>query len=377
MIEENQIPVFNNVREGDIVRWCKRHQKGISNDVAFDISSLKDEELEKVFRVLFKPITDENVAWLRRYSADSFNVPDGTAHVVLAEWLLNNQRYLNRYLISVNQKLETGGYLIASFETAKKRHDKYYKAGHPRWFARLLYGFDFFWHRMCPKMRLTKKFYFCVTGKVRRALPRVEVLGRLYYCGFELYRELYVGEHYFIIAKKVKEPSTDEHPSYSPLIKLKRVGKDGKIINVYKCRSMYAYSEYLQKEMFDSNNLDKGGKIHDDFRITEWGRIMRKYWIDEWPMFINVLKGEMTIIGVRPLSQHYFSLYSPELQQLRTKFKPGMLPPFYADNPETLEEIQESEMRYLKAYEKHKLRTKWVYFWKIMKNILVKHKHSN
>lgn len=376
MIEEKKIPVFYDIREGNVVERYKNREKHNDCEQVFDISSLCDEELEKVFKVLFEPISEETVAWLRKYSSDSFNVPDGTAHVILAEWLLNNQRYLNRYMIAVNKKLETGGYFIASFETAKKRHDKYYKAGRPRWLSRLLYSFDFFWHRMCPKMKLTKKFYFWVNRNVKRALPRIEVFGRLYFCGFELYKEFYIGEHYFLIAKKVKEPSADEHPSYSPLIKLKRVGKDGKIINVYKCRSMYAYSEYLQKEMFDSNNLDKGGKIHDDFRITEWGRIMRKYWIDEWPMFINVLKGEMTIIGVRPLSQHYFSLYSPELQQLRTKFKPGMLPPFYADNPETLEEIQESEMRYLKAYEKHKLRTKWVYFWKIMKNILLKHKHS-
>lgn len=376
MIEEQKIPVFNDVREGDVIAGYKKKKKKKESQ-AFDISSLGDEELEKVFKVLFEPITKENIDWLRDYSIKSMAVPDQTGHVVLAEWSLNNQRYLNRYMIAVNQKLETGGFFIASFETARKRHEKYYKEGRPRWFSRILFGADFFWHRMCPKMKLTKKFYFFVNRNVKRALPRMEVFGRLYYCGFELFKELYVGEHYFIIARKVKEPSTDEHPSYSPLIKLKRVGKEGKIIDVYKWRSMYAYSEYLQKEMFESNNLEKGGKIQDDFRITEWGRIMRKYWIDEWPMFINVLKGQMCIIGVRPLSRHYYSLYSPELQQLRIKFKPGMLPPYYADNPETLEEIQESEMRYLKEYEKHKIRTKWKYFWKIMRNILIKHKHSN
>jgi len=371
LISEEKIPVFLNIRKDRVIVGNKTADESNNIDL-----SLGDEELEKVFRVLFKPVTEKNLAWLTAYAAQSVSVPDETAHVVLAEWLLNNQRYLNRYLISVNKKLETGGFLIGSFETARKRHDLYYKKGYPHWFARLLYGIDFFWHRMCPKMKLTKKLYFLLNRNVKRALPRMEVMGRLYFCGFELYKEIYIGDFYFFIAKKVKNPSTDEHPSYSPLITLKRVGKDGKIINVYKFRTMYAYSEYLQKSMYESNNLEKGGKISDDFRISGWGAIMRKYWIDEWPMFINVLKGEMAIIGVRPLSLHYFSLYSPELQQLRIKFKPGMLPPFYADNPETLEEIQASEMRYLKAYEKHKFRTKWVYFWKIMKNIFVKHRHS-
>lgn len=373
MIEEDKIPVFNDIREQDLL---ERYKGDVEGDHSFDISSLGDEELEKVFKVLFKPINEENLAWLKNYSQNSMSVPDGTGHVVLGEWFLNNQRYVNRYMISVNAKLETGGYFITCFETAKKRHDKYYTKGYPKFVARTLWFFDFFWHRMCPKMKLTKKFYFAVTRNVKRSLPRIEVLGRLYYCGFELYREFYIGEHYFIVAKKVKEPSNDEHPSYSPLIKLNRIGKDGKIIGVYKWRSMYAYSEYLQKEMFESNDLQQGGKISNDYRITEWGRIMRKYWIDEWPMFINVLKGDMCIIGVRPLSKHYYSLYSPELQQLRIKFKPGLLPPYYADIPETLEEIQESEMRYLKAYEKHKFKTKWVYFWKIMKNIFIRHKHS-
>jgi len=372
LIEEDKIPVFNDVRRDEVLEA----NKNVTVSGTFDLSTLGDEELEKVFNVLFQPISEETMAWLDDYAKKSVDVEDGTGHVVLGEWLLNNQRYLNRYMIMVNEKLENGGYFIACFETARKRHDKYYKKGYPRFVARTLYSMDFFWHRMCPKMKLTKKFYFAVTRNVKRALPRMEVMGRLYFCGFELYKELYVGEHYFIIAKKVKEPCTDAHPSYSPLIKLKRVGKDGKLIEVYKFRTMYAYSEYLQKSMYDSNKLEEGGKIHDDFRISGWGALMRKYWMDEWPMFINVLKGDMCIIGVRPLSQHYYSLYSKELQQLRIKFKPGMFPPFYADNPKTLEEIEESEMRYLKAYEQHKFKTKWVYFWKIMKNILIRHKHS-
>ena len=79
----------------------------------------------------------------------------------------------------------------------------------------------------------------------------------------------------------------------------------------------------------------------------------------------------MKLVGVRPLSSQYFNLYSKELQEKRIKFKPGLLPPYYADMPRTLEEIQESEMNYLLACEKKGVfLTDARYFWMILKNIL-------
>ena len=94
------------------------------------------------------------------------------------------------------------------------------------------------------------------------------------------------------------------------------------------------------------------------------------FWLDELPTLINWLRGELKFIGVRPLSRHYFSLYSPELQKRRIKYKPGLVPPFYTDKPETLEEIMESELRYLDAYDKHPLRTDFKYFFKAIYNII-------
>jgi lipopolysaccharide/colanic/teichoic acid biosynthesis glycosyltransferase len=105
---------------------------------------------------------------------------------------------------------------------------------------------------------------------------------------------------------------------------------------------------------------------------------MRKYWIDELPMLLNLIKGNMKIVGVRPISQHYFSLYSKELQEKRICHKPGLLPPFYADMPKTLDEIQASEMRYLTMCEERgTLVTDFIYFWKIVFTILVKRARSN
>jgi len=88
------------------------------------------------------------------------------------------------------------------------------------------------------------------------------------------------------------------------------------------------------------------------------------------------LKGDIKLIGVRPLSLQYFNLYTKEVQSLRILTKPGLLPPFYADMPNTLEEIQQSEKRYLEKYLQHPFLTDWNYCWKILRNILLRSKRS-
>jgi lipopolysaccharide/colanic/teichoic acid biosynthesis glycosyltransferase len=165
--------------------------------------------------------------------------------------------------------------------------------------------------------------------------------------------------------------------TYSPVIKLKRIGKGGKIIAVYKMRTMHPYSEFLQDFIYKNNKLSEGGKFKDDFRISGWGHLMRKLWIDELPMIINLLKGDLKIVGVRPLSLHYFNLYPQEIQKKRTKYRPGLLPPFYADMPKTLDEIVVSESKYLDQYEKAHFITDFKYFWKVLWNIIVKRARSN
>jgi lipopolysaccharide/colanic/teichoic acid biosynthesis glycosyltransferase len=104
--------------------------------------------------------------------------------------------------------------------------------------------------------------------------------------------------------------------------------------------------------------------------------MFRKLWIDELPMLINWIKGDLKFVGVRPISMQYLSLYSEGHQERRKNFKPGLLPPFYADLPNTIEEIELSEKRYLDAYEKNPIKTDVRYFFKALNNILIKHKRS-
>ena len=332
------------------------------------------EQLRELVAVAETPRGPERSTWLNDYAEKSWAVPDGEAEVILAKDHLNAIRFLNRYFRSANAKLKQDGYLVCGFDTSQKRRAQIFSK-YPKFFAYVVYFFDFLWHRVCPKMGLTRRFYYFCTRKVRKVFPRPEVLGRLYYCGFEVVSEQYIHDRYCVIAQKKRQPSKEQH-TYGLWIRLRRIGKDGNKFNVFKFRTMYAYSEYLQTYIYENNDLDVGGKFSDDYRVTEWGRFLRKTWLDELPMFVNILKGQMKLVGVRPLSQQYFNLYTKELQELRIKTKPGLLPPFYVDMPETLDEIQESETRYLEAYLKHPFRTDWKYFWKIVGNIVFKGKRS-
>ena len=135
---------------------------------------------------------------------------------------------------------------------------------------------------------------------------------------------------------------------------------------------MAPYSEYIQEFIYERYGLESGGKIKDDPRINPVGRILRRYWIDELPMLINLLKGDLKLFGVRPLSAHYLSLYDQDFIRYRQRFKPGLIPPCYVDLPQTMEEIIASEERYLRAYERRPLQTDLKYFGRFLRNVLVK-----
>ena len=180
----------------------------------------------------------------------------------------------------------------------------------------------------------------------------------------------------YFVSQKANIPALKEIPSTNLIIKLKRVGMNGMVFNLYKFRTMYPYSEFLQEYVYQLNHLNENGKILDDFRITGWGKIMRKFWLDELPQIVNFLRGDIGIFGARALSQHYFSLYPLQTRRMRIKFKNGLVPPYYADMPKTFDEIIESEERYFQRKMKNPLLTDIVYFSKAVKNIIFKKARS-
>jgi len=199
--------------------------------------------------------------------------------------------------------------------------------------------------------------------------------------GYEL--EEIVGEHHSIFIDSEFAKTMEYQDFWHNLNKgeyqsaqYKRIGKNGNTIFVYKFRTMHPYSEYVQKHIYELNQLDEGGKFKNDFRVTFFGRFLRKFWIDELPMFWNLLKGQVKLVGVRPLSEQYLSLYTEEVRQKRIKFKPGIIPPFYVDMPKTIDEIMASEMRYIAAYEKKPFFTDVSYFYTAIYNIIFKKARS-
>lgn len=289
---------------------------------------------------------------------------------------LNDILGINRLLAVINTKLPDNGVFICRFES-KSTLKKRLLLKYPQGLNYVVYSIVYFLKRFLPKMFFTRRLYYDITKGKNRILSKTEVLGRLYLCGFEVIKESKIDNYNYITARRTHEPDKKLQRMYGPLIKLNRIGKNGKKIEVYKFRTMHPFSEFLQAYIYGKNSLQDGGKFKRDIRITTLGRFMRKYWLDELPMLINLLQGSMKLVGVRPLSAQYFSLYSKELQELRTKFKPGLLPPFYADMPKTLAEIESSELKYLYMCQKNgTILTDIKYIFLILKNILFKNARS-
>jgi len=376
LISPTKMLSSNNVKINNLKNSGGKKRK-VPNLIFYD-STLKclDETIHKYISNYLTHLQVDKVHILNtRSSQDISRKSTKNCSAIINIRKINDYRSINNFFEETNKKLELGGLFINNFETHETRKARILK-NVPKPLKFIYYATDFTFHRILPKVKLTKRFYYRKTKGYGRVLTKSEILGRLYSSGFELINDKKIGGKLFIVAKKVKAPSYDTNPTYGPLIYLKRVGKGGEIIKVAKIRTMHPYAEYLQQYVFNKNNLKEGGKIHNDFRISKLGKIFRKYWIDEIPMLFNLVKGEMKLIGVRPLSKHYFDLYPNTLQSKRTLFKPGLLPPFYADMPKTLNEIADSEMRYLMAYEKEPLLTDVKYFIKIIENIIWKGKRS-
>ena len=84
-----------------------------------------------------------------------------------------------------------------------------------------------------------------------------------------------------------------------------RIGKNGKEFKLYKFRSMIPNADEVLKELMDTNTdifneYSKNKKLKDDPRVTKVGKFIRKTSLDEFPQFINVFKGDMSIVGNRP-----------------------------------------------------------------------------
>lgn len=282
---------------------------------------------------------------------------------------LNYAKNIDEHLRALNTLLPEGGIYIGRAETYWERKRRISRL----WGKRLgaaVWILDSIMNRAFARMRVVEHLYRWVTRSTFHMLSSTELLGRIFYCGFSLINMTRVdGLKYFAVIK-TGEPSTAPPPSRHLLFRMSRVGKGGKMIWVYKFRTMHPYSEYVQDYIVKMNGYNLVGKPNNDWRITGWGRWMRKLWIDEIPQVINILKLEMKVVGVRPLSKYRFNQFPAHIQDLRIQDKPGCIPPYVALNMPDEHGNIKAEIIYLCDKQRWRFAVDFRYFWKAVYNIL-------
>jgi exopolysaccharide biosynthesis polyprenyl glycosylphosphotransferase len=109
------------------------------------------------------------------------------------------------------------------------------------------------------------------------------------------------------------------------LFRQKRAGKNGHPFMMYKFRSMTTNAEMKQAELAAFNQMQGPVfKIDNDPRVTKFGRFLRRTSLDELPQLFNVLKGEMSLVGPRPLPLYEVEKFESVAQRRRLSMKPGL-----------------------------------------------------
>lgn len=117
---------------------------------------------------------------------------------------------------------------------------------------------------------------------------------------------------------------TLDDPHAGPIFTQIRCGKDGKEFKLYKFRTMWAGAEDNLAALLPRNELDGPAfKVKDDPRVTRFGHFLRKTSLDELPQLLNILRGEMSLVGPRPPLPQEVARYT-EYQRQRLKVVPGL-----------------------------------------------------
>ncbi|MDT2771477.1 sugar transferase [Enterococcus pseudoavium] len=121
------------------------------------------------------------------------------------------------------------------------------------------------------------------------------------------------------VAYKIRQ----EEPGSPVIFKQTRVGRDGKLFTMYKFRSMCIDAEKKLEELLHKNEVEGAMfKMKEDPRVTDIGKLIRKTSLDELPQLLNVLKGDMSLVGPRPPLEREVKEYTPHDKQ-RLLVKPG------------------------------------------------------
>jgi exopolysaccharide biosynthesis polyprenyl glycosylphosphotransferase len=131
-----------------------------------------------------------------------------------------------------------------------------------------------------------------------------------------------------------------------------RVGRQGRPFRIFKFRTMVANAESLLDELVDVKGLEQPMfKLKDDPRVTRVGHWLRRASLDELPQFVNVLRGEMSLVGPRPEEKRFVDRYEP-WQRERLRVKPGMTGPMqiWGRGDLSMEQRVRLEIEYIENY---------------------------
>lgn len=268
----------------------------------------------------------------------------GPAALLVYRGRFNDVRRLNRFFLECTERIAMGGYLAGRYLPLT-----------PFRGAGDIPGF--IWRRAFPKIPWLNKLYFAWTKGENRAFSKAEIWGRLSYCGMNVVAESAGDGERWLIARRVSPPVENRKPTYYPIVSLEKVGLDGETFHTHKIRTMFPFSEFLQKRIFEDHGLASTGKFRNDFRLTEYGPFLRKYWLDELPGVFDWVRGDIKLVGLRATSRHYLSLYPKELYDLYIQVKPGLVPPIFAESTGGFDQIVRVELTYLQRYWEHPFRT--------------------
>jgi lipopolysaccharide/colanic/teichoic acid biosynthesis glycosyltransferase len=125
-----------------------------------------------------------------------------------------------------------------------------------------------------------------------------------------------------------------------------RAGVGGKLFSIYKFRSMVQ----------GADAMGRGLTVRGDRRVTSVGRLLRAYKLDELPQLLNVVKGDMSLVGARPENPAYVARYTPEQREI-LRYRPGITSPasLHYRNEEEMLGGGDTETLYLEKILPHKL----------------------
>lgn len=156
-----------------------------------------------------------------------------------------------------------------------------------------------------------------------------------------------------------------------------RVGYQGVPILVYKIRTMNPATKIPTELLLESAASGPAGKMDRDPRVTFIGRLLRPFGLDEMPQIINLLKGEMKLVGHRPIPIEELDRCSPEFQTEYLRHKPGLMGIVYSRTVQGVREAREVTMEYFKEYDRHPFRTDFTRFFQICYAFLIKGRRSS